>query len=146
MLKENRGVGGPEAPGYLRELGFKTDYIYPKTFDKAGAIAALKAKFGIGEELIQTYLHPYLYLNHNAIAKAGLERSARRPNWRSRTRPLSISCSVSDSTTLRGADRRRDTSALECLASDQGLEPAFIPLRSLHSKFRSRVQVDLPVP
>lgn len=55
--------GGPEAPGYLSELGFEADYIDTSTFDKAGAIEALKQRFGIGEELITTYFHPYLYLN-----------------------------------------------------------------------------------
>lgn len=65
--------GGSEAPGYLTELGIKADYIDPKEFDKAGAITALKKRFGIGEELISTYFHPYLYLNRKAIADAGLD-------------------------------------------------------------------------
>lgn len=65
--------GGPEAPGYLSELGFQTDYIDPESFDKSGAISALKARFGIGEELIQTYFHPYLYLNREEIRKQGLD-------------------------------------------------------------------------
>lgn len=40
---------------------------------KAGAIAALKKRFGIGEELITTYFHPYLYLARDTIHKAGLD-------------------------------------------------------------------------
>jgi hypothetical protein len=67
--------GGPEAPGYLRELGFEADYIYPKTWDKAGAIEKLKKRFGIGEELITTYFHPYLYLNREVIAEKGLDQA-----------------------------------------------------------------------
>ena len=36
-------------------------------------IAALKESFGIGEELVTTYFHPYLYLNRKAIADRGLD-------------------------------------------------------------------------
>ena len=67
--------GGPEAPGYLSELGFEADYVDPKAWDKAGAIEALKERFGIGEELITTYFHPYLYLNRKAIAEKGLDQA-----------------------------------------------------------------------
>ncbi|MCP4072078.1 MAG: alkaline phosphatase family protein [Hyphomicrobiales bacterium] len=67
--------GAPEAPGYLSELGFEAEYIDPETFDKAGAIAALKDRFGIGEKLITTYFHPYLYLNRQEIQKRGLDQA-----------------------------------------------------------------------
>jgi predicted AlkP superfamily pyrophosphatase or phosphodiesterase len=67
--------GGPEAPGYLNELGFEADYIDPKAFDKAAAIERLKERFGIGEELITTYFHPYVYLNREVIAENGLDRA-----------------------------------------------------------------------
>ncbi len=67
--------GGPEAPGYLAELGFEADYVDPKLFDKAGAIQRLKKRFGIGEELITTYFHPYVYLNREAIAARGLDQA-----------------------------------------------------------------------
>jgi len=67
--------GAPEAPGYLRELGFEADYIYPKTWDKAGAIEKLKKRFGIGGNLITTYFHPYLYLNREVIAEKGLDQA-----------------------------------------------------------------------
>jgi predicted AlkP superfamily pyrophosphatase or phosphodiesterase len=67
--------GGPEAPGYLQELGFEADYIDPKTWDKTGAIETLKKRFGIGEELITTYFHPYVYLNREVIAKKGLDQA-----------------------------------------------------------------------
>ena len=33
----------------------------------------MKQRFGIGKELIQTYFHPYLYLNHDAIREHGLD-------------------------------------------------------------------------
>lgn len=64
--------GGPEAPGYLKELGFESEYVNPKAWDKAGAIKRLKKRFGIGEELITTYFHPYVYLNRKVIAEKGL--------------------------------------------------------------------------
>ncbi len=67
--------GGPEAPGYLKELGFEADYIDPKSFDKAGAIERLKQRFGIGEELITTYYHPYVYLNRKVIAEKRLNQA-----------------------------------------------------------------------
>lgn len=67
--------GGPEAPGYLNELGFEANYIDPKGWDKAGAIKSLKERFGIGEELITTYFHPYVYLNRKAIAEKGLDQA-----------------------------------------------------------------------
>jgi predicted AlkP superfamily pyrophosphatase or phosphodiesterase len=67
--------GGAEAPGRLAELGFEADYIDPNAFDKAGAIKALKERFGIGEELITTYYHPYVYLNREVIAEKGLDQA-----------------------------------------------------------------------
>ena len=67
--------GGPEAPGYLAELGHEADLIDPKKFDQHSAIMALKKKFGIGKELISTYFHPYLYLNREEIKKHGLDQA-----------------------------------------------------------------------
>lgn len=66
--------GGPEAPGYLKTLGFEADYVHPEAWDKAGAIKKLKRKFGIGQELITTYFHPYLYLNRKIISEKGLDQ------------------------------------------------------------------------
>ncbi len=67
--------GGPEAPGYLKKLGFEADYIAPKTWDKTHAIGKLKKRFGIGKELITTYFHPYIYLNRKLIAEKGLNQT-----------------------------------------------------------------------
>jgi hypothetical protein len=67
--------GGGEAPGYLSELGFEADYIDPETWDKTGAIKTLKKRFGIGEELITKYFHPYVYLNRKVIAEKGLNQA-----------------------------------------------------------------------
>jgi predicted AlkP superfamily pyrophosphatase or phosphodiesterase len=67
--------GGPEAPGYLKKLGFESDYVAPKTWDKTGAIGKLKKRFGLGKELITTYFHPYIYLNRKLIAEKGLNQA-----------------------------------------------------------------------
>ncbi|MCP4690982.1 MAG: alkaline phosphatase family protein, partial [Desulfobacterales bacterium] len=65
--------GTPEAPGYLKSLGIEAGYVEPKTWDKAPAIEALKKKFGVSEELIQQYAHPYLYLNHEVLREHNLD-------------------------------------------------------------------------
>jgi predicted AlkP superfamily pyrophosphatase or phosphodiesterase len=68
--------GQPEVPGYLHSLGMPgAHYIDPAALDKAPAIAALKQQFGIGEELIEAYFHPYLYLNHDLIRSKGLDQA-----------------------------------------------------------------------
>jgi len=65
--------GGPEVPGYLTSLGLQADYVYPESWDRSPAIAALKTRFGIGEELITTYFHPYAYLDLDLLAEKGLD-------------------------------------------------------------------------
>ena len=65
--------GAPEAPGYLNANGIEAAYVQPEDWDKDAAIARLKKQFGIGEELIQTYEHPYIYLNREAVAAKGLD-------------------------------------------------------------------------
>jgi len=66
--------GGPEAPGALTELGLKSDYVDPGSWDRTPAINRLKQRFGFGEELIDQYFHPYLYLNRELIAAKGLDQ------------------------------------------------------------------------
>jgi len=69
--------GQPEAPGYLHEQGIpNAHYFDTESLDKAPAIALLKKHFGIGEELIEDYFHPYIYLNHGLISKKGLDQAA----------------------------------------------------------------------
>lgn len=65
--------GSPEAPGYLNELGIESGYFKPEELDRQPAIRALKEHFGLGEELIETYFHPYLYLDRDVIDEAGLD-------------------------------------------------------------------------
>jgi predicted AlkP superfamily pyrophosphatase or phosphodiesterase len=66
--------GQPEVPGYLHTMGIeKAHHFDTKSLDKAPAIAELKKQFGIGEELIETHFHPYIYLNHKLIRDKGLD-------------------------------------------------------------------------
>ena len=68
--------GQPEVPGYLQGLGIQSaGYINPKELDKAPAIASLKQRFGLGEELIEDFFQPYLYLNRELIRSKGLDQA-----------------------------------------------------------------------
>ena len=67
--------GGPEAPGHLNSLGIEAKYMTPEQWDKAPAIRALKQKFGISQELIQSYSHPYVYLNREVIRGKRLDQA-----------------------------------------------------------------------
>jgi predicted AlkP superfamily pyrophosphatase or phosphodiesterase len=67
--------GQPEVPGRLHELGIEhARHFDTAALDKAPAIAALKAQFGIGEALIESYNQPYLYLNRDLIREKGLDQ------------------------------------------------------------------------
>jgi predicted AlkP superfamily pyrophosphatase or phosphodiesterase len=66
--------GAPEAPEYMASLGFGAKRLNPKEMDTAPAIEALKKRFGVAGELVETYYHPYLYLNREVIAEKGLDR------------------------------------------------------------------------
>ncbi len=69
--------GQPEVPGYLHELGIsKAHYFDTRSLDKTPAITALKKQFGTGEELIEAYFHPYIYLNRDLIRDRGLDQAA----------------------------------------------------------------------
>ena len=65
--------GGPDAPGYLQQLGIPSHYFDPESLDKEPALLRLKERFGIGGELFKTYYHPYVYLNREAIADLDLD-------------------------------------------------------------------------
>jgi len=67
--------GAAETPGHLSAAGFETDYVDPATWDQAGAIATIKARFGIGDELITSFSQPYLYLDHDVIRARGLDQA-----------------------------------------------------------------------
>jgi predicted AlkP superfamily pyrophosphatase or phosphodiesterase len=74
LLVVSADHGAPEVPGYLQSLGIFGGYVDPKSWEKQAAFERLKAKFGIGEELIETYFHPYLYLNRDVIKSRGLNQ------------------------------------------------------------------------
>jgi len=68
--------GQPEVPGHLQERGIDNAFYFDtEALDKTPAIMALKKRFGMGEELIEAYFHPYLYLNHDLIRKKKLDRA-----------------------------------------------------------------------
>jgi predicted AlkP superfamily pyrophosphatase or phosphodiesterase len=65
--------GQPEAPGHLQERGIDNAFYFDAdALEKTPAIAALKKRFGVGEELIEAFFNPYLYLNHDLIRKKKL--------------------------------------------------------------------------
>lgn len=65
--------GGPEVPADLNQHGFEANYVNPEKWEKEEGFAALKKQFGIGEDLITEYAHPYLYLNRELIREKGLD-------------------------------------------------------------------------
>jgi len=68
--------GQPEVPGHLHELGIdNAHYFDTEALDKTPAIMALKKQFGLGEELIEAFYQPYLYLNHDLIRAKGLDQA-----------------------------------------------------------------------
>jgi len=68
--------GQPEIPGHLRELGIEhARHFDTDALDKTPAIAALKERFGMAEELIEAYYQPYVYLNRDLIHAEGLDQA-----------------------------------------------------------------------
>jgi predicted AlkP superfamily pyrophosphatase or phosphodiesterase len=69
--------GQPEIPGYLADLGIAGAHFFDAdSLDKTPAIEALKNQFGLGEELIQAFSQPYIYLNKEVIRSKGLDQGA----------------------------------------------------------------------
>ncbi len=65
--------GAPEVPGYLATLGIEARYFSFAEIDREPAIEALRSEFGVGEELIETFFQPYVYLNRRVIEAHGLD-------------------------------------------------------------------------
>ena len=67
--------GAAEVPAYLKEYGLEAEYVDPESWDKAPGMERIKKAFGIdATDLIQSYAHPYLYLDREEIAKAGADQ------------------------------------------------------------------------
>jgi len=60
--------GGPEAPGYLNELGRSTEYVDPETLSSATLNPLLRKKLGVEADLVESHFHPYVYLDRKAVA------------------------------------------------------------------------------
>ena len=69
-LRQHLEDGGAPKPLVDYLMGFDTEAL-----DKTPAIVALKKRFGLGEELIETYSQPYLYLNYDVIRANGLDQA-----------------------------------------------------------------------
>lgn len=68
--------GQPEVPGYLHELGLENaHYFDTKGLDRTPAIERIKQQFGVGEELIEMFSPPYIYLNRKLIKEKGLDQA-----------------------------------------------------------------------
>jgi predicted AlkP superfamily pyrophosphatase or phosphodiesterase len=67
--------GGPDAPSFINQYGFEASYVDPAKWDKSAGIGKLKKRFGIGEELIQAFSAPYVYLNRDLIRSKGLDKA-----------------------------------------------------------------------
>ncbi|UCF35849.1 MAG: alkaline phosphatase family protein [Acidobacteriota bacterium] len=67
--------GAAEIPGRLNEYGIEARYFKTEEIDKQQAIQALKQRFGIGEELVTGYYHPYVYLNRSYLEERNLDAS-----------------------------------------------------------------------
>jgi predicted AlkP superfamily pyrophosphatase or phosphodiesterase len=62
--------GGPEAPGYLKELGRGTEYVEPETLSSEKLNPLLRKRLGIKADLVEAHFHPYVYLDRKAVAAA----------------------------------------------------------------------------
>ena len=65
--------GAAAVPAQLKEFGIDAHYFVPDSLDKERAIEAIKSKYGVAEELISGFNHPYVYLNNEMLKKHGLD-------------------------------------------------------------------------
>ncbi|WP_439101664.1 alkaline phosphatase family protein, partial [Congregibacter sp.] len=65
--------GGPEAPGYLQSLGQPAKYVDDQVVSIDDLNAELKSRLSVKEDLVATYFHPYVYLDREQVAAAGME-------------------------------------------------------------------------
>jgi len=65
--------GAAEVPARLNEFGIDAQYFEPDSLDRERAIESIKARYGIAEELISGFHHPYVYLNNDILRQRGLD-------------------------------------------------------------------------
>lgn len=65
--------GAAEVPAQLNEFGIDAQYFNPDELDRERAIETIKAKYGIAEELISGFNHPYIYLNNDILRQRNLD-------------------------------------------------------------------------
>ena len=65
--------GAAAVPAQLNEFGIDAQYFVPDNLDKEKAIEQIKSKYGIAEELISGFNHPYIYLNNEIIEQHQLD-------------------------------------------------------------------------
>jgi predicted AlkP superfamily pyrophosphatase or phosphodiesterase len=65
--------GGPDAPGYLEELGHDVAYVQSATVSAEVLNPVLREKLSVELDLVQTYYHPYVYLDRELVAESKLD-------------------------------------------------------------------------
>ena len=64
--------GAAEVPDRLNKFGINAMYFKPDSLEKQQVIKNIKAKYGIGSELISEFNHPYIYLNNKILKQRKL--------------------------------------------------------------------------
>lgn len=96
--------GAPEAPGYLKTVGIQAKSFVFDAAEVSDGMTRLKERFGIGEHLIESFTNPYLYLNQEVLASAGLDRGTVEDAVAEELQMLTgIAYAVTSSTLRRGA-------------------------------------------
>lgn len=65
--------GGAEAPGYLQELNQTAQYVDDDVVSTNKLNADLRQTLSVDVDLVQTYFHPYLYLDRDLVRARGLD-------------------------------------------------------------------------
>ena len=65
--------GAAAVPAQLNEFGIAAEYIELDSVNKAVAIENIRERFGISQEIIMGYFHPYIYLDKKVIGENGLD-------------------------------------------------------------------------
>ena len=65
--------GAAAVPAQLNEFGIDAQYFVADSLDKEKAIEKIKSKYGIAQELISGFNHPYVYLNNDIIREHKLD-------------------------------------------------------------------------